>query len=240
MDIRKRIKLIVFISVFVALLSLACNVPRPLARMIYFENDREEQIKLEHELTDLDATLVSPEGEVVGLKPPHGTDWICADISGEVSEMENTEAFYSDTMKLNKTHLEIELSYDGEENWMSLRYLTEFDRDMAVTGEKGQIEEWYHEVWSNSGSAGRMQLWAGGGFKGPMHIKTTTTATWPQETTSTIDADYQIFGLVDPMDYRKAYLCNAGRNPAPENLDELTPGNFLNSCPFYYYECTAN
>jgi len=229
----------VLLTLFV---SLACNVPRPLARLTILKRrpDLEEEIDREHEIVEeLDATLVSPEGDVVGLKPPHGTDWVCVDVDGEVAEMENTVGFYSETMKLNKAVVNIQLSYDGEDNWMGLKYLTEFARDTAVIGEDGQIAAWDHEVWSNSGSSFRMQLWDMGAFQGFMHHKTIITVSYPQSTTSTIEADYHVFGLVDPMNYRRAYLCNTGRNPVPENLEVLTVENFLNYCPFYYYECTA-
>ena len=227
--------------VLILFVSLACNIPRPLARFTILKSrpNHEDEIDREHEIVEeLDATLVSPEGEVVGLKPPHGTDWVCVDVAGEVSEMENTVAFYADTMKLNKAVVTIELSYDGEDNWMRLNYLTEFDRDLAVLGEDDQIAAWNHEVWSNAGSSFRMQLWDMGAFEGSMNHKTTTTVSYPQSATSTIEATYHVFGLVDPMNYRRAYLCNVGRNPLPENLGELTVENFLDYCNFYYYECT--
>jgi len=215
-------------------------MPRPLARLRYIDNDRDEQIAYEHTLTaDMQVTMESAEGEVVGLKPLHGTEWDCVDISGEITRIENIVALYSETMKLIKADLKMELSYDAEDNWMSIRYTTDFVRDMAVTGAEGKIEAWDHEEWSNQGYASRLVLWTNGAFQGLLHVTRQATNSYPIKSSSTTELEYKVYGLVDPLDYHQAYVCNLGRNSFPENLEDLTVDNIQDWCIFNYYECSV-
>jgi hypothetical protein len=233
---RKRGRL-AFSIIILLCATLACNAPGPLLRSFYFGKEPEELISFEREkLAEFEATLISEEGEIEGLKPPHGTDWACEEIYGVVAEIQKGAAAF-ETMELKKAEIDMTLSYDGEDNWMSLQYKTEFERDMAVQGVNGQIEAWDHEKWSDNGSAGRMQLWKNGIFTGLIHITTSTTNSYPQKTSSKFEMDYNLFGLVNPLNYQQVYVCNLGRNEIPENLRDLTYENFLDHCAFYTYAC---
>jgi len=226
--------------ILVGLATLSCNLPFAFLQFKNSYNEPEKQIALAHTaVADYEATLTSPEGEVVGLLPLNGTKWKCQDIDGEIGVLQKvSEGELSATMILKKAELDLSLDYDGEDDRLSISYSTEFERDEATIDVDGtSVAGWNHAKWGGLGGAGMIPRRDDGVFSGVFEETTTYENTYPASSTHQLKHTHFFFGLIPPMDYGRLYLCDQVANPVPEPLGSLTVDNFQDHCAYYYYEC---
>jgi len=203
-----------FFVLFVIVINLACNLPLPFINA-WFGNQRKDDAEdIKRDIVDtFEATLVSAEGDIVGITPPDGTSWSCVDVSGELS-------FFTDPDNLTEGQVVIK---------------AELDLDLYYRGE----DAWDHTKSKKEAIGHRMLLWENGAFAGIVLVTDTREISYPKPVSSKIEFQNNVFGLINPLDYKQAYFCDLSGIPIPENLKSLTVENFQEHCILYYYECTA-
>ena len=222
--------------ILIGMATLACNLPVAFLKFKNYAEDPDKQIDLAHTAVfEYEATLTSPEGEVVGLLPLNGTKWNCQDIDGEIRALQ----MVSETMILKKAELDLSLDYDGEDDRLSISYSTEFERDEATIDVDGtSVAGWNHAKWGGLGGAGMIPRRDDGVFSGVFEETTTFENTYPVSSTHQLKHTHYFFGLIPPLDYEMLYLCDQVANPVPDPLGSLTAENFQDHCAYWYYECT--
>jgi len=229
-----------FFVLFVIVINLACNLPLPFINA-WFGNQRKDDAEdIKRDIVDtFEATLVSAEGDIVGITPPDGTSWSCVDVSGELS-------FFTDPDNLTegqvviKAELDLDLYYRGEDEGMGVGLLSNFENDFAVLdGVTYEFIAWDHTKSKKEAIGHRMLLWENGAFAGIVLVTDTREISYPKPVSSKIEFQNNVFGLINPLDYKQAYFCDLSGIPIPENLKSLTVENFQEHCILYYYECTA-
>ena len=141
---------------------------------------------------------------------------------------------------LKKAELTLDLYYSGEDEGMSVSLLSNFEKDFAVLdGDTNEFIAWDHTKSKQEGRGHRMLPWENGAFGGTVFVTDTREISYPKPVSTKIEFQKNVFGLINPLDYKQAYFCDLSGIPFPENLKSLTVENFQEHCILYYYECTA-
>jgi hypothetical protein len=239
MDGNKKALVIMFLIILFVLLSLACNLPRPFVNAWFSNLGRTDREEATRELVDTtDATLVSAEGEILGLKPHEGTAWSCVDVNGEQGFFTNPDNL-AEGQVVTRAVLDLSISYIGDDEGVSVNLLANFEKDLAVLDSvTNEFIAWDHTKTKKDGTGNEMILGDNGVFNGTLFITETREISYPETVSSTLEFKNNVFGLINPLDHKQAYFCDLSRNPFPENLNSLTAENFEERCILYYYECS--
>jgi len=236
----KKALIIGLFILFIVVLNLACNLPLPILNAWIGNQSKDDQEDFKRHVVDtFEATLVSAEEDVVGLTPPDGTSWSCVDVSGELSFFTNPDNL-AEGQVLKKAELTLDLYYSGADEGMSGSLRTNLEKDFAVLdGVTNEFIDWDHTKSKKDGSCHRMLLWENGAFGGIMFVTDTREISYPEPGSAKVELQRNVFGLINPLDYKQAYFCDLSRIPGSEDMISLTVENFRERCVLYYYECTA-
>ncbi len=219
---------------------LSCNLPLPLVAFSKQVRGTQEVDEFAFDLTQkLHATLVDEEDQVLPLAIVDGFEWVCRDVDGAVSEAKrNAEAVAM--RKLVQAEVHLSFAWDEDTRALELKYADDFVMvDPVLDGVSGEVVAWDTSSWSGSGRRNYIRLEEQGTLWGSFTVDERRQQTYPKDVVSQVEVNHNFFGLIPNGDPQTAYFCDLRDIPVPPELKSLTPENFGDSCPLYYYECGA-
>ncbi len=233
MDRDQKRLLVLFFLVLAILISLGCNFPIAFDRLFNIDDESAKHTVV----AEFDATLVSEEGEPIKLYIANGMEWICRDVQGELSSLAVGEIPDFD---YHEAEIEWKIQYREYDKYdgFNVFYTKFIDRDYSVIEVDGS-KTWFNEKWSGDSKLNRAEdeYIARGVYKGVLSLEVSYQDTSPQHDPYKKTETHHYYFLVDLDGINMAYLCDQSHNPITQDLSNLTPGNFQQSCSFWYYEC---
>ncbi len=234
----KKNQLTLLLLVLSVLVILSCNIPVDILNFVNGDID----VIHYRTVAEYDATLVSSEGDVIGLPLLQRQEWTCKDVNGEISSLLRSEEIEVNGIhvhKYNKAILKWKFLYD-QGTGIEISYQMDVDRDYAVLGADNIVDSWENDKWSGTSEVGGLKLGKNWTFQGVLEVQITQQDSFPYPNTSERIATHNIFGLINQGVPQQAFLCDYLVNPLPAGIELLTAENFQDHCQFYYYECSSN